>query len=173
MKIGRIVSCDYRVPMALTIPTGCISSSVMLPEHRLAILLHQVKANQIGACLWHSSAAPPSLYSDHICDRRQFPTENVLELDEHDGEVWQIAFSHDGKRLASCGSGKQVIIWDVPSFAVLHCLKDHEDGVGNVSWSWDDSMLVTCCRDRHARLWDAKVSTQVYLHVYITNPWGQ
>lgn len=133
----------------------CISPSVMLPEHRLAILLHQVKASQIGACLWHSSAASPSLYSDHICDRRHFPTENVLELDDHSDEVWHIAFSHDGTRLASCGSDNQVIIWEVPSFKILHHLKDHEHGVGNVSWSWDDSMLVTCCRDRYARLWDA------------------
>ncbi|CAJ2508202.1 Uu.00g093880.m01.CDS01 [Anthostomella pinea] len=133
----------------------CVSPSVMLPEHRLAILLRQVKDDQIGGCLWHSDAASPSLYSDHICDRHKFPTEDVVELDEHSGEVWQVVFSHDGTKLASCGSDKQVIIWDVPSFRVLHSLKDHESGVGNVAWSWDDSMLVTCCQDRHARLWDA------------------
>lgn len=132
----------------------CISPAVMLPEHRLAILLHQVKSNQIGGCLWHCSATPPSLYSDHVCDRRRFPTENVIELDEHDDQVWQVMFSHDGTKLASCGQGKQVIIWDVPSFEPIHFLKDHEDGVGNIAWSWDDSMLVTCCQDRYARLWD-------------------
>ncbi|OTA94806.1 hypothetical protein M434DRAFT_20608 [Hypoxylon sp. CO27-5] len=130
--------------------------SIMLPEHRLAILLHQVKDNQIARCLWHSSAISPSLYADHVCDQRQFPTENVLELDEHEDQVWQVVFSHDGTKLASCGQGKQVIIWDVPSFEPLHILKDHDDGVGNVAWSWDDSMLVTCCQDRYARLWDVK-----------------
>lgn len=130
----------------------------MLPEHRLATLLHQVKASQIGACLWHSSSESPSLYSDHRCDRRRFPTESVLELDDHDGEVWHLAFSHDGTRLASCGSDKQVIIWEVPSFKVLHRLTDHDDGIGNVAWSWDDTKLVTCCRDRYARLWDTEVS---------------
>ncbi|KAI1131942.1 WD40-repeat-containing domain protein [Nemania abortiva] len=132
----------------------CISPSVMLPEHRLANLLHQVKEYQITGCPWHSSAVPPSLYSDHICNRLDFPTETVLELDEHAGEVWQVIFSHDGTKLASCGSDKQVIVWEVPSFKMLHSLKDHDDGVGNVAWSWDDSMLVTCCRDRYARLWD-------------------
>lgn len=82
----------------------------------------------------------------------------MLELDDHPGEVWQVAFSHDGKRLASSGSDKQVIIWDVPSFRVHRILKDHEAGVGNIAWSWDDSMLVTCSQDRYARLWDADVS---------------
>ncbi|KAI0011138.1 WD40 repeat-like protein [Xylariaceae sp. FL0662B] len=133
----------------------CISPSVMLPEHRLASLLRQVKENQITRCLWHSNSTSPSLYADHICDRRQFPTENVIELDDHAGEVWQIVFSHDGTRLASCGSDNQVIIWEVPSFRLLHSLKGHEEGVGNVAWSWDGAMLVTCGRDRYARLWDA------------------
>ncbi|KAI0537781.1 WD40-repeat-containing domain protein [Xylaria digitata] len=131
-----------------------ISPSVMLPEHRLSDLLDQVKESQIAGCTWHSSAQPPSLYSDHICNPLDFPTETVFELDDHAGEVWQVVFSHDGTKLASCGSDKQVIIWEVPSFKILHSLKDHEDGVGNVAWSWDDSMLVTCCRDRYARLWN-------------------
>lgn len=129
----------------------------MLPEHRLADLLRQVKDFQIIQCPWHSSAVPPSLYSDHICNRLDFPTETVLELDEHDGEVWQVVFSHDGTKLASCGGDKQVIIWEVPSFKILHSLKEHDEGVGNVAWSWDDSMLVTCCRDRYARLWNVAV----------------
>ncbi|KAI1342105.1 WD40 repeat-like protein [Xylariaceae sp. FL0016] len=137
----------------------CISPSVMLPEHRLARLLHQVKESQIGGCLWHCTATSPSLYYDHFCDRRQFPTETVLELDDHAGEVWQVAFSHDGTKLATCGGDHKVIIWDVPSFKVIHTLKDHEGGVGNVAWSWDDSMIVSCCQDRYARLWDAATGT--------------
>ncbi|KAI0470833.1 WD40-repeat-containing domain protein [Xylariaceae sp. FL0804] len=137
----------------------CISPSVMLPEHRLAILLHQVKESQIGGCMYHSSAVPPTLYSDHVCDRRHFPRESVIELDEHAGEVWQVVFSHDGSKLATCGEDKQVIVWEVPSFKVLHCLKDHDSGVGNVAWSWDDSMLVSCSQDKHARLWDVSSGT--------------
>ncbi|KAI5865540.1 WD40-repeat-containing domain protein [Durotheca rogersii] len=137
----------------------CISPSVMVPEHRLAMLLHQVKRNQIASCLWHSSAVPPSLYADHRCDQSQYPADNVIELDEQDGEVWQVAFSHDGTKLASCGSGKDVIIWEVPSFEPLHFLKGHSGGVGKVSWSWDDSKLVSCSQDKHAILWDVNTGT--------------
>lgn len=129
----------------------------MLPEHRLAILLEQVKNRQVASCVHHSDTST-SLYSDHRCDRRNFPTETVAELDEHDGEVWQVVFSHDGTRLATCGSDKKVILWEVPSFRQLHVLRGHNEGVGNVAWSWDDSLIVTCCQDRHARLWDTNVS---------------
>ncbi|KAI2633841.1 WD40-repeat-containing domain protein [Xylaria nigripes] len=134
----------------------CISPSVMLPEHRLAVLLHQVKESQITGCYWHSSAVAPSLYSDHTCNKADFPTETVIELDDHAGEVWQVAFSHDGTKLASCGGDKQVIVWEVPSFKILHFFTEHTEGVGNFAWSWDDSMIVSCCRDKHARLYSVE-----------------
>ncbi|KAI3334960.1 WD40-repeat-containing domain protein [Ustulina deusta] len=148
----------------------CISPSVMLPEHRLADLLNQVKESQITGCIWHSCGEAPSLYSDHVCNRLDFPTETVFELDDHAGEVWQVVFSHDGTKLASCGSDKQVIIWEVPSFKILHSLSDHGDGVGNVAWSWDDSMLVSCCRDRYARLWDVKTGHRLRVLYHYEEP---
>ncbi|KAM7186930.1 WD40-repeat-containing domain protein [Rhypophila sp. PSN 637] len=132
----------------------CISPSVMLPEHRLAVLLSQVKEGQILNCLFHTSAEPPSLYSDHVCDRCQFPSEVVTELDHHSNEVWQIRFSNDGKRLASCGMDKSVLIYSVPQFQLLQTIKAHDGGeVCNLAWSPDDSMIVTCGRDRKAKIW--------------------
>jgi WD40 repeat protein len=142
---------------------GCISPSVMLPEHRLAILLDQVKQNQISNCLYHNTATSPSLYQDHSCDRNNFPVRNIMELEDHSGEVWQVQFSHDGSRLASTGGDGTVIIYEVPSFKILHTLADHEDGVGSVAWSPDDSMIVTCSQDKRARLWNANVSGEIFI----------
>ena len=130
----------------------------MLPEHRLAVLLHQVKRSQISNCLYHNTAVSPSLYQDHTCDRSNFPVNNFVELSKHDGEVWHVQFSHDGTRLASCGSDGTAIIYEVGSFEVLHVLADHESGVCSVAWSPDDSMIVTCSQDKRARLWNAYVS---------------
>ncbi|KAI9158675.1 WD repeat-containing protein [Paramyrothecium foliicola] len=137
----------------------CISPSVMLPENRLAVLLQQVKQSQIDTCLYHTAASSPSLYCDHLCDRRYFPTELALELIDLAGEVWQVQFSHDGTRLAACGSKEVVVIWDTSTYGCVAVLGGHDGGVGNVAWSPDDSMLVTCSQDKHARLWDAKASS--------------
>ncbi|TVY55385.1 WD repeat-containing protein, partial [Lachnellula suecica] len=134
----------------------CISPSVMLPERRLAILLDQVKRNQISSCLYHNTAASPSLYQDHICDATNFPMQPSRDLTKHAGQVWQVKFSNDGSRLASCGADGSVIIYELPSFQVLHALSEHEQGVGSFAWSPDDSMIVTCSQDRKARLWDAQ-----------------
>jgi WD40 repeat protein len=81
-----------------------------------------------------------------------------MELDDHSGEVWFVKFSNDGTRLASAGQDGTVIIYEVPSFKILHTLADHEDGVGSVAWSPDDSMIVTSSQDKRARLWNAHVS---------------
>ncbi|KJK75073.1 hypothetical protein H634G_09708 [Metarhizium anisopliae BRIP 53293] len=139
----------------------CISPSVMLPENRLAVLLHQVKQSQINSCLFHTAASSPSLYADHHCDRRVFPRDIVLELTEMRGEVWEVQFSHDGTQLAACGSSDSVFIWETWSFQVVHALsmqvqKDHHSGVASIAWSPDDSMMVTCSQDHFARLWDTK-----------------
>lgn len=138
-----------------------ISPSVMLPEHRLAVLLQQVKNSQIDSCIWHTSASSPSLYSDHLCDRKMFPIQTFKELADTGGEVWQIRFSHDGKRLAGCGSDHRVLIWDTETFKLVHTLEGHQDGVGNIAWSPDDTMLVTCGRDLYVRIWDANAGTVI------------
>ena len=130
----------------------------MLPEHRLAVLLDQVKESQISNCLFHTSSKPPSLYSDHICDRNRFPSQVALELDEHSGELWQVRFSHDGSRLATCGQDPCVIIWSVPEFEVVHKITAHDESfVCNLAWSPDDRMMVTCGRDRYAKIWNTEV----------------
>lgn len=93
--------------------TESISPSVMIPEHRLASLLHQVKQTQISKCLYHNTANSPSLYSDHKCDRNQFPLATVHVLKDHSDEVWFVQFSNDGTKLATSSKDNTVIIWDL------------------------------------------------------------
>ena len=129
----------------------------MLPDHRLAVLLDQVKQNQISKCLYHNPSTSPSLFSDHVCDRSQFPLQTVMELTQNADEVWFLTFSHDGTRLATCGKDKVVVIYDTVNFQVRHLLRDHGNHVGYASWSPDDTKLITCSFDHKARIWDSTV----------------
>ncbi|KAL4805075.1 WD40 repeat-containing protein [Aspergillus unguis] len=130
-----------------------ISPSVMIPDNRLATLLDHVKQNQINQCLYHNTAISPSLYSDHICDREDFPLGTKRELNQHTDEVWHCQFSHDGTKLVTAGRDSSVIIYDTSTFAVLFKLTDHEEGVAHAVWSPDDSKLITCSQDKTARVW--------------------
>ncbi|MCJ1224496.1 hypothetical protein MMC12_001141 [Toensbergia leucococca] len=131
-----------------------ISPSVMIPEHRLAVLLDQLKQTQISKCLYHNPSTSPSLFSDHMCDRSQFPLRTVLELSHNAGEVWYLQFSHDGTRLATSGSDSTVVVYDTSTFQVQHTLTDHNDHVAYLTWSPDDSKLITCSHDHKAMVWD-------------------
>ncbi|KAJ5831792.1 hypothetical protein N7474_000103 [Penicillium riverlandense] len=133
-----------------------ISPSVMIPQHRLAILLDTVKQSQINNCLYHNTAEPPSLYSDHMCDRNDFPLDISVNLTQHSDEVWYCEFSHDGTKLVTAGKDRSVLIYDTSSFAVLHRLADHGDGVAYVSWSPDDSKVISCSQDKKARVWSVE-----------------
>ena len=134
----------------------------MIPQHRLAVLLDQLKQSQVSKCLYHNPSRAPSLFTDHICDRSQFPLQTMVELTQSNGEVWCVEFSHNGKLLAAGGSDKTVVIYDTTTFQVHHSLKGHESGVAHVSWSPDDSRLITCSQDRTAKLWEIDVRLLLY-----------
>ncbi|KAG0155604.1 hypothetical protein PDIDSM_2776 [Penicillium digitatum] len=133
-----------------------ISPSVMIPQHRLAILLDHVKRTQINNCFYHNTAEPPSLYSDHMCDRNDFPLDVIVDLTHHSDEVWYCEFSHDGSKLVTAGKDQNVLIYNTTDFSVLHRLSEHEDGVAFASWSPDDSKLITCSQDKKARVWSVE-----------------
>ncbi|KAL6235538.1 hypothetical protein BDW75DRAFT_136706 [Aspergillus navahoensis] len=133
-----------------------ISPSVMIPDNRLATLLDHVKQNQINQCLYHNTAQSPSLYSDHMCDRDDFPLGTKLELNKHTDEVWHCQFSHDGTKLVTAGRDSNVIIYDTSTFSVLYILGEHKNGVAHAVWSPDDTKLITCSRDSTARVWNTE-----------------
>lgn len=128
----------------------------MIPEHRLATLLDQLKQCKISKCLYHNTSIPPSLFSDHVCDRNQFPLKDVLELNVNAGEIWFLQFSHNGRRLAASGERSTVVIYDTSTFQVRHTLTEHTKHVSYLAWSPDDSKLITCSHDHRAMVWDAE-----------------
>lgn len=135
-----------------------ISASVMIPDHRLAVLLDQIKQSQIAKCLYHNPSTSPSLFTDHICDRTQFPLQTLVELNQSDGEVYCVEFSHNGKWLAAGGSDGIVVLYDTTTFHVRQTLREHQAAVVLVSWSPDDSRIITCSQDHTAKVWDTNVS---------------
>ena len=145
----------------LTTFAESISPSAMIPQHRLADLLDQVRRAQVSKCLYHnpSSSRPPSLFVDHMCDEHDFPLRPSVELSQSDGEVWFVDFSYNGKFLAASGQSNVVVIYDTHTFNVRHRLGEHHGSVVYVSWSPDNSKLITCCQDAKARLWDMSVSS--------------
>lgn len=134
----------------------------MIPEHRLATLLEEVKQRWIDECPYHNTAVSPSLFVDHMCDRSDFPSRPCMELRNHKDEVWYLKFSNNGNMLASASKDETVVIYDTTTnnYRALHYLRDHNSGIAHVAWSPDDTKLITCsaAQECQAKIWDMKVS---------------
>ena len=128
------------------------------------MLLHETKEGWIHDCLYHNTYDSPSLYLDHLCDRSNFPSTCIRTLADHDDEVWFLAFSNNGKMLATAGKDRYVYIYDVENnFRKMHVLADHTAGVCHVAWSPDDTKIITCCRepDSIARVWNVHSGSEI------------
>jgi WD40 repeat protein len=72
----------------------------------------------------------------------------------HD-DIRSIAFSPDGKKIATASLDKTVKIWNSQSGQELAHLAGHVGGILCVSFSPDGKMIATASADRTAKLWDA------------------
>ena len=63
--------------------------------------------------------------------------EEFLTLRGHRGEVWSVAWSPDGARLATASGDKTVKVWNAETGRELMTLRGHREGVRTVDWNWD------------------------------------
>ncbi|KAI6022746.1 WD40 repeat-like protein [Pisolithus marmoratus] len=143
-----------------------IPSATMIPQRRFTTLLTQARHYQRERCTYHNAPMNPasfSLFCDHHCDKEDFPRITTTILHVHTDEVWNVAWSHDGLRLASASKDKTAIIWRIApdghprdrECVVEFILRDHPYPVGALAWSLDDSILLTSA-DNLIMLWDTK-----------------
>ncbi|MGH3934124.1 MAG: eIF2A-related protein [Pseudonocardiaceae bacterium] len=79
----------------------------------------------------------------------------------HHDWVFRVAWSPDGRRLATASSDQTVRIWDAHSGAELTALHGHDDRIWAVEWSPNGRWLATGSDDRTTRIWDASSRTEL------------
>ncbi|KAM0753270.1 YVTN repeat-like/Quino protein amine dehydrogenase, partial [Meredithblackwellia eburnea MCA 4105] len=84
------------------------------------------------------------------------PKKPLARLTGHQKQVNHVAFSPDGKWIASAGFDNSVKLWEGRTGKFVASLRGHVAAVYRVSWSSDSRMLVSASKDSTLKLWDLK-----------------
>src|SRR5687768_2346943 len=80
----------------------------------------------------------------------------IAVLKGHGRGVSKVAFSRDGKLLASGGTDNTIKIWDVASRNEVRTLTGHTSGIESMDFTPDGRLLASASEDGSTFLWDTK-----------------
>ncbi len=100
------------------------------------------------------SGGPASHDEENICFWEIATGREYAPLKGPNKPTWSVAFSFDGKFLATSSDDYCVRLWDRSTGECLYTLQGHQNIIRSVSFSPDGRFLASGCEDETVRLWD-------------------
>jgi hypothetical protein len=85
----------------------------------------------------------------------------LTKAEAHSDVVVSLAYSPNGKYLASGGADRMAKLWQAESLEPYKTLEGHTHHVNSVSWKCDSRQLLTASADTTTKLWDVVTAQQI------------
>jgi len=118
-----------------------------------------------SAFRWSSSVLPEAKDQLH---RSIIASHVKLTLRAHRDLLWGVAWSPDGRRLATGSADHTAKIWTADTGNELVTLEGHQQAVTKLAWSPDGKRLATASEDHTAKVWDTATGKElISLHGHV------
>ncbi|HEV3081266.1 MAG TPA: WD40 repeat domain-containing protein, partial [Gemmataceae bacterium] len=85
----------------------------------------------------------------------------IRSFNGHQGGIWGLAFSPDGKQFVSCGEDGTVRLWNGETAKEVRRFQGHTGPVLCVAFSPDGQFILSGGRDKSIRLWNAATGQEL------------
>jgi WD40 repeat protein len=96
--------------------------------------------------------------------------KKLLVLKGHREGVSSIAYSPDGKQIASASGDRTVKVWNATTGKLLLTFRGHTDSVGRVAFSPDGKRIASGGEDKTVKVWDAATGREILTLKLPTGP---
>ncbi len=86
----------------------------------------------------------------------------VRTLAAHADMILDIAFSPNGRLLATTGYDRLIKLWEVDTGKLLHTLKDHSDAVYGLAFDPTGKFLASAGADRAVKVWNVETGIRLF-----------
>ena len=130
-------------------------------KQRLILKGHQDNVSSLAFCADGKRIVTGSSNEARVWDLSD--GREVLSVRHGDvlGSIWSVAFSPDGRLIATGGEDGKAKLWDAESGQEIHLLKEHASGVASLAFSPDGSRIATGSWDRTLKIWDVERGEEV------------
>jgi WD40 repeat protein len=126
---------------------------------RIALAERELSDHNRGRCEELLDECPEALrgWEWHYLKRRQHAAPLVLPLSQRlsQGKGLDLAFSPDGRHLATPSRERDIKVWDTSTGQAVLTLSSHEGRVLRVAFSPDGRRLASGSEDKTVKVWDA------------------